>query len=481
MLPVEEPPSRALQIVETVQTILTGIALAFVFRAFFVEAFIIPTGSMAQSLLGAHATRTCPNCGWEFDFLPLGESYCPNCHLRRPLAQSVATKGGDRLLVHKWPYAIGSLFEPRRWDVIVFRNPSDPSENYIKRLVGLPGETVEIVDGDVFINGHVARKTPAAQGALWFVVFDQNHYPRGQAGSTELPRWVADPPVPETWSGWSGLETRTIHYRGLDELERSIRFAVGHDPEYGQDVYAYNRGPTRPDAPYVGDVRIVAELTVHAGDGACRWELTRDELRFVAEARPDGRVSLAMGRRGSANALTKVAQAQLPPRRYGRPYVLEFGHLDYRVYLEVDGREVLSTTDAEYGPDLAALRTIARARPVELRIDAFGLDLELRGLRVDRDVYYTHRDRFTRRAYPGHPFALKPDECFVLGDNSPDSRDSREWDEVGPHLPPDYRVGTVRVDQIVGPAAFVYLPGLLPIDSKALLGLPDLGRVRFVR
>ena len=152
---------------ETLQTVLTVLLLAFVFRAFMVEAFIIPTGSMAQSLLGAHATRTCPACGWEYDFVPAHDTLCPNCHHRVLLrAADIPEKSGDRILVFKWPYVLGGNLGPHRWDVIVFRNPADPNESYIKRLVGLPGEAVEIVDGDVYINGQIAQDGPGSEGAV---------------------------------------------------------------------------------------------------------------------------------------------------------------------------------------------------------------------------------------------------------------------------------------------------------------------------
>jgi signal peptidase I len=474
--------SRAYQALETTQTVLTALTLAFIFRAFLVEAFIIPTGSMAHSLLGAHATRTCPACGWEYDFAPAIDCFCPNCHLRMPLpAEQAGAGAGDRILVHKWPYVLGGFLGPQRWEVIVFHNPADPSENYIKRLVGLPGETVEIVDGDLFINGRIARKTPAAQSSLWFVVFDQNYSPQANASSVAGPRWVAESPAADPGVGWSGLDTRVIRYRGLDDQERSIRFRPSGDRQYFQDVYAYNRGPSRPEPPYVGDMRILAEVTFHAGNGACRWELTRDADCFLAEVQRDGTVSLTLASRHAPGVEVRKGPVSLPPFRYERPYVIELGHVDYRVHLSVDGQEVLGTAEADYAPDLGALRRYRRADPVGLRIEVAGLELDLRGLRVDRDVYYTQREGSSQRAYAGQPFQLKDDEYFVLGDNSPDSRDSREWTERGPNLPEGYQPGTVRAEQIVGQAAFVYLPGLLPSVAGGRLALPDLGRMRFIR
>lgn len=479
--------------------------LAFMLRSFFIEAFIIPTGSMAQSLLGRHGVLVCPNCGWEFDYGPAtgrGNSvreesfrvpemaFCPNCHTRTVLRpKQIAVRPGDRILVHKWPYVIGGPFGPRRWDVIVFRDPADTSQNFIKRLVALPNETIEIIDGDVFIKAdgadefHIARKAPAAQSMLWFVVFDQNYLPTDAIRAARPPAWVNDLPSDQTSDGWSGLRTRVIRYDADDDTPRAISFEPTGSRYFLQDVCGYNHGT---GGNYVGDVRIVAEVTPTGGDGRLRWEITRDERLFAARFDSDGSVTLSMKQPGAGTAERLLGTTRIAALDDRRPRVIEFGHLDYRVYIKVDGRELLATTDQQYAPHLDQLRGSRRITPLGFRLIADDMSLELRDLRIDRDVYYAYSRTNTQRAYAGHPFRLGEDEYFVLGDNSPNSHDSREWYDVGPHLrealrTDSYQVGTVRADQIVGKAFFVYLPGLLPLDQQGDWRIPDLGRMRFIR
>ena len=57
---------------------------------------------------------------------------------------------GDRIFGNRLAYLLGG---PERYDIVIFRYPDDESQLFIKRVIGLPGETVEIIDGKVYIDG----------------------------------------------------------------------------------------------------------------------------------------------------------------------------------------------------------------------------------------------------------------------------------------------------------------------------------------
>src|SRR5206468_1665186 len=135
------------------------VCLALLLRVFFLDAFQVPSGSMAPALLGHHRACACPRCGtWVQVGLhshdPGGDSadpryyrraWCPNCGATNlPLHESPIVPG-QRLLVNKTAFAARS---PRRWEVVVFHLFG---LDFIKRLLGLPGETVEIRDGDLYV------------------------------------------------------------------------------------------------------------------------------------------------------------------------------------------------------------------------------------------------------------------------------------------------------------------------------------------
>ena len=150
---------------ETVEAFVVAFILALLFRAFVAEAFVIPTGSMAPTLMGAHKDLVCEQCAHRFQVGASKErrgthqhdtvvaGVCPNCRYLNNLDLAEngghTTFNGDRILVSKFAYTIS---EPERWDVIVFKFPGNPKQNYIKRLVGLPNETIMLQHGDVYVS-----------------------------------------------------------------------------------------------------------------------------------------------------------------------------------------------------------------------------------------------------------------------------------------------------------------------------------------
>ncbi|MHC4867148.1 MAG: signal peptidase I, partial [Planctomycetota bacterium] len=183
---------RVAEVANTFEWLITAFILAFMFRAFVMEAFRIPTGSMADTLKGAHFRLRCLQCGYRYDYGFIPEKYgyrqdyipranlksydsrCPSCGHYQPTGGTSPVANGDRILVLKCIY---QFFEPKRWDVVVFKNPLDPAINYIKRLIGRPGESLEIIDGDIYINGQIARKPDKVQDELWMPVYDNDYQP----------------------------------------------------------------------------------------------------------------------------------------------------------------------------------------------------------------------------------------------------------------------------------------------------------------
>ncbi|MEZ6130036.1 MAG: S26 family signal peptidase [Planctomycetaceae bacterium] len=164
------------------------VTAVLVLRGFFLEGYLISTGSMAPGLLGLHKRIACPSCRQSFAFgvtfdesvaadpedSELSHRYatCPNCGQANIEIGEVPVNHGDQLLVHK---GVFDLRRPKRWEAVVFRNPASPGEAYLKRVVGLPGELLQVIDGDVFIEGEIAVKDYATQREMRIPVHDIAH------------------------------------------------------------------------------------------------------------------------------------------------------------------------------------------------------------------------------------------------------------------------------------------------------------------
>ncbi|MBI4718966.1 MAG: hypothetical protein HY763_14260, partial [Planctomycetes bacterium] len=438
---------------DTIESIVIALILAFVFRAFVVEAFVIPTGSMAPTLYGAHGTIACEDCGTEFayglkdlgdprDMLKVGAgsfATCPNCnHVNTNLKINDENRNpetGDRILVFKWPFDLGlESLKPARWDVTVFKDPADGTTNFIKRLVGLPDEVLMLADGDVY-TVPTSSLSAATLQELEAILKEKCEFQAGQrrgqlrpisqAAREELDekmRITRKTPVAQEslWSlvydhdhapqnpdrnqpRWeaargpnSGWETTGRRVRFADRGQESDHIVLAGKPILAANAYnVHSRTP-----PPVSDQRVRFVLTPSSPTGRLTIRLDKLGRTFWAVIEMDGKASLVESRQEPATDAPAMTSVAIEPFLPGRSVEVSFENLDYRLALRVGGREVLASSSdkdspAYYGPDLKALRTMrgpgSSAPP---RIYGQGGSWEITHLAVDRDEYYYHDPTF---------------------------------------------------------------------------------------
>ena len=322
-MPDQAPPPKKDGLRETIDSVAVAFVFCFLFKTFAAEAFVIPTGSMAPALYGRHKEAACPACGTEWAVGASGEvtdggylyadgrrvtdGACPNCG-RRVDIEALPPFAGDRILVNKWPFLFG---DPGRWDVTVFKFPEDPTTNYVKRLVGLPGETLTVRQGDLYLLeppggggnaggagpvGRVPRilaKPPGKQRAMAMRVYDHDkppvplleagvperfapvQYKGGAAGPGAVAGWADDP------TGWAALPEervfrlsppagdawRWVRYRHLRPTVAQWADVIAGrpigpvTPKLILDQTAYNPDPARPHGAFwVGDLEYSCTL-----------------------------------------------------------------------------------------------------------------------------------------------------------------------------------------------------------------------------
>lgn len=240
---------------ETVESIIVAFILAFLFRAFVAEAFVIPTGSMAPTLMGAHKDILCNECGVRYQVGASSEFNNAN-NTRNgtavvgstgALSRAVnaidfsdpnqATFSGDRILVSKFDYI---LSKPARWDVLVFKFPGEARMNYIKRLIGLPNEQLMIQEGDIYVRKNdtqpwqIARKPVHKALAMRQPVSDTNH----QAVS------LLDLGFPSLWQPWADDEQQA---QGTVQQNRDSWQATLPSSDQTQWLRYFHKDLTRND------------------------------------------------------------------------------------------------------------------------------------------------------------------------------------------------------------------------------------------
>lgn len=396
-------------------------------RTWCLDGLLVPiaidSGSMAETLFGPHQRIVCGDCGFPFvrgwdRRARDARAVCPNCGYAGNDATQWPVLPGDRVLIDRTAFHFRL---PRRWEVVAFRTPGREREWSTKRVVGLPGESVALRDGDVYINGEILRKTLDEQEAVSVPVHDASYAVHRLTGAP--PRWRPDAPR----SRWSCREGRFIHMAGPDpeaidwlsyrhgrrvpgQPEQVLEGPVLTDPSFdqGRRVPADTIHPTH-------DLRLSFRWVSAAGPGWLHVRAVDGGTEFVVNIHPATRRAEVVrnGRPLTGSTPQGPVLGRLPVR-------VDISLFDRQLLVAIGGRTIVAYPYERTESDQSA------GRP-PFSLGGADIALEVDQVRVLRDVYY--------EAPAGHPSqwrlgALGSDrggEWFVLGDNPTFSNDSRTW------------------------------------------------------
>jgi len=520
---------------DNIEAFVVAVILAVFVRHFAVEAFEIPTGSMAPTLLGMHVQVESPNTGETFEigvrtdsntgtlllnagFYVVCAQDCPSPHcglklhartstggllgsygnsselaeaaiarapdkipircescreqwqadraslkvsqatlrtLRCPLSghrweqviETSAVAGGNKILVNKFAYDLG---DPERWDVIVFA--FDQWKNYIKRLVGLPGEKINLVEGDLYVDGKIERKPnhPFIQDVLWKKRSDSSIR---EGGLSQVEAWKE--PAGTGAGAWEKLADGRWSLNSSKSSEPALL-----EYQRGLDNYIpYNSlaGRTRGGYP-VGDVMLSFTVTpstpggwlgAEIRDGNWTFQLrlptgkpgpSRPAVieRLINEPRPDVKNPRKL-RFPQPALFMERDDIALKLNRKNR---IELVNCDDCLVVRLEGREIFSLQEAE---GYISVPDVDNPPPPSPHSDYY---LWILGSRVDANVeaIQLYQDNYYTTDHGKDEIQLGANEFFALGDNSPSSSDGRVW-------------GYVPGNNLLGKALLVFWPG----------------------
>lgn len=387
---------------------------------------------------------------------------------------------GDRILVLKCIY---QFFEPKRWDVIVFKNPPEPEVNYIKRLIGLPGETLQIIDGDIYINGQICRKPPKVQDELWMPVYDNDYQPVNPL-SLSFNRHQWEQPFKQSgYSKWIIKDSDPTRFH-LDSPANQVN-TLFYDTSAGNDfkaTYAYDSVRGYNNMPVCSDLKVRYFCQWASNEGRIGITLRKYQTVYQAYVDLDGRMVITKTLNGQEPEILNTKEIDVEFENPQKMTELSFANVDHTLIFEY-GDNKLEVDLGRNPEDAGPIR-----ENIEPRVEIFGSgQITLSHIAIFRDIHYiTARNasnEFPNRASENNPFTLSEDEFFVLGDNSPNSEDGRWWNKPGlsnKGIPP-YRIGIVPKDYLVGKALFVYWPsGFKPFQKFPFGIIPNIGQMRFI-
>jgi signal peptidase I len=352
---------------DNLRALITAIIAVLLVRFFCLEPFKIPTSSMEPTLIGD------PACG-------------------------------DHILVNKSAYA---WRYPGRWEVVIFRYPLNHQRNFLKRLIGLPGEEVAIKNGNIYVNGRIARKPASVQAALLYPIFlgRKESYEKLWRTEGEAWQWTTPGPV---------LQTNEVAWCIYNQ-QITNEYAPRRDRLFfkrSRPAYPTGGGYT------VGEVVFSCRVTSHTAGAAVLVQIRKGLDRWLLTlATVTGKSTLAWYHGETTSAHRQAALDYVLPA--GQSCALRMSNLDEIVEVRVNGQ---SLTVMECAQSLAEVPGATHESGVQMggrHGKFFFTEVE-----IWRDIYYLgRRDIFGSSS----SWQIPSGHYFMLGDNPTHSNDSRDW------------------------------------------------------
>jgi signal peptidase I len=317
-----------------------------------------------------------------------------------------STSAGEGVLV------LYGSFAPKRFDVVVVAREGDPVL-LVKRVVGLPKESVQLAGGDLLIDG---KRLPAdAPRPPPILVYDSRLSSAG--GAFEPAR------------GHESIWTESAGSFRVDarEVPRDSDEGLEHMRRPLTDGYLAPDGSLVRGSIDVDDAVVECDVLLEQAGGRLVLDLAEqgDVFRFALEPRSSSlaTASIARLRRGVAGEILASKDVAISVEAWTH---VRCSNVDNGLAFEIDGSEPICCGYAENVFEENDRFKEGLTFGSRVRFGGVQGVFSFRALRILRDLYYTGRGTHGTSS----PEDLGPDEYFVLGDNSATSRDSREWGPI---------------------------------------------------
>ena len=322
----------------------------------------------------------------------------------------------------------------------MFRSPRNLKTLFIKRVVGLPGEELQIINGEIFINGSLLSKPPLAHQEMWLSVLDTNL----QTPNSNL-RWRTEPNA----TAWQAQQQSWL-FDSTKSQPELLNLTGQLTDELAYNVNALQYIEPKP----IHDVRLRVKLSQLKGSGRLIliWEHSSGQVRASITA--DGAASLIVRwKRKRRQDIFKIAHLdQAITSSLELMLIVRDGH----AYFYADEKLL---AQVPIGPFDAKAAGRIRPQSCQLSIAASNSRGKISRIQLDRDVHYR-----TIVAKPGQfplrsaTVKIQSTHYYVLGDNSPVSHDSRLGWPIHPSLQGKVQAGTVPAELVQGVVTCIYWP-----------------------